>query len=403
MKICPQCLKSVKYLSRNMCINCYYLNRKNGTIKLLQKNISPNTLTYDEEQILIGGILGDSNLSYVPPNKKNTKKTARLRIKRALADINYLQWQFDIFKNFIDKENMSIATRINPRSGGILYNCSFQTRVSCLIYEYYEQWYIDGKDKKGIEKKIKTVPKDINLDYLAIAVWLCDDGCICDNTKNGSLSCTFYTDCFDLNSLNILINKLYNKTGIEFRINKHQDNYILRAGGKKKILSFYEQIKNYIPASMYRKFKHIIPFLADDDPIKIEYLRQKLNSKSTENYYTTVYNIIITKILEIFTHNDKFTINDFIYLYILPELNLSLADKTNFIRNHLNLLVYKKLITTNKDPDKIEKKNEISNYTYTLGDNFKTILINHINNPEQSLPTIVTMNSSPKIIFAKKI
>jgi len=55
----------------------------------------PSTLNETQHQVLIGGLLGDFGLSKSPRSKN-----PRFKVDRQFLDKKYIEWQFNIFKDF---------------------------------------------------------------------------------------------------------------------------------------------------------------------------------------------------------------------------------------------------------------------------------------------------------------
>jgi len=83
----------------------------------------------------------------------------------------------------------------------------FRTKSSSILSEYYDKWYVDGA---------KSIPDDIELTPMVMAVWIADDGCVIKN--NNSLTLKISTECFGELGVNILSNKLSTRYNEKFPI-----------------------------------------------------------------------------------------------------------------------------------------------------------------------------------------
>ncbi len=160
------------------------------------------SLTSTQESILIGSILGDGSL-----RRQGTRINALLEVNHSFKEKEYVDWKWNHFKNLVLSEP---KTRIGkgPR---IAYR--FTTRSLPVFTEYYERFYIGNK---------KTVPKDLVLTPLALAVWFMDDG-----TRIRS-ALYLNTQQFSFEEQIILQNILLRTFGLESHLNRDKQYLRIR-------------------------------------------------------------------------------------------------------------------------------------------------------------------------------
>lgn len=204
------------------------------------------TLSTEQEEVLIGGLLGDSCLF--------TQKSAvnpLLTITRSSKDLQYLEYQFDIFKDFC-KQGITTHTKIINGYDKI-YNLSrFRTRHLVVLRQYKEKWYPDGK---------KIIPRDLKLTPLIVAIWFCDDGCISvkkDKKGNPSnaLKLKLATHGFSKEDVIFLANALSTLLNTNFNVNEYKGKFYIQAY-TEATKKFTEYILGVFPKSMIRKLKHL--------------------------------------------------------------------------------------------------------------------------------------------------
>lgn len=234
--ICQLCGK-FKRLTRGYCATkCYESLMRKGLLNKIPKKISPTTLTKQQEEILIGSLLGDGCLY-------KHCKNAHLVIIRKSTDAEYLKYEFEYFKNFCNQEEIKFSEIFDNRTQKTYYNCKFVTRSCPLLQLYYEKWY----------DKIKIIPDDLVLTPLICAIWFCDDGCILmPNKKCKRLALKLSTHGFSYEDNQKLVNLLTNELKEYFSIRYDEGNYYI-AAADAGARAFIKYIEKYIPKSMNRK------------------------------------------------------------------------------------------------------------------------------------------------------
>lgn len=102
-----------------------------------------------------------------------------------------------------------------------LYRATFRTKSDFVFSRLHEKWYPEGK---------KAVPKDLQLDPLAIAIWYCDDG----SNYLVKRTCKFATYGFDRVDCEFLVD-LLSQHGVACYIDK-QNVILVRASHHDSLL-----------------------------------------------------------------------------------------------------------------------------------------------------------------------
>ena len=184
-------------------------------------------LTFEQEQVLIGGILGDSHL------RKEYKNTSG-EFVHSLKQKEYCSWKRDILKEFCAelKESYQIDKRNNKRYDKII------CRILCnpVFNSYYHLFY---------KNKIKIISRELlyRVEGLGLAVWYMDDGC--KHSRTYSIA----TNCFSKKDLDIIQQFFLEKFNIKTSIHKGNILYIKTSSAS----TFKNLISPYIIDSMLYK------------------------------------------------------------------------------------------------------------------------------------------------------
>lgn len=125
-------------------------------------------LTKEQRSVLIGSILGDGTLRL-----GQRAVNANFKVEHGLAQAEYVRWKYKIFQPWVfTKPKISYRRR----ESGERYSKSlwFRTIRHPILTCFREKFY---KNRK------KVIPSDIvnDLDDLALAVWIMDDGSLNKN------------------------------------------------------------------------------------------------------------------------------------------------------------------------------------------------------------------------------
>lgn len=183
------------------------------------------SLTQFQKSVIIGSLLGDAYLRIIPG-----RKNAFLEFNHSSKQSAYVDWKFDILKNYCRSKPKLRA--YNTRKA-----YRFFTRSNKEFTNYYHQFYIDGK---------KVVPDNLIIDPLSLAVWYIDDGSKCGE-DNVYLNTQQFTISDQTKLQSILL-----EFGIISRLNSDKKYFRIRIQ-KKSIDKFFSLISSYIiPSFRYK-------------------------------------------------------------------------------------------------------------------------------------------------------
>lgn len=211
-----------------------------------RKNLSDFIISEEQNDILIGSMLGDGTLIKVSQNTNSSyheKHTSPQKL--------YCEWKFDMLKPF----SSSITTlKTYPRKieDRIIYSCNDSISINTIRHEIFtkmeKEWYKRDEQGNYIFRlngtRIKVVPRNINLTPRIIAVWFFDDGY---NNQAHRLA-KFSTDGFDFGEVEFLM-KLLNNIGIKdtaIYMNKSRPVLHINAGS---YLPFIKMVEPFVPTS----------------------------------------------------------------------------------------------------------------------------------------------------------
>ena len=173
------------YSEKSGKMSIYRLRKKYGIIKLHKWQRHEVNLSGRQQQIIMGGLLGDASISngIKSGKKKSYNCESCLEFKQGPKQKNYLVWKYQELKPLA-------ASPPKPVSNDQLRFRSFHHPKFSLLRK---EWYPDGK---------KRVPASISsLDALGLAVWFMDDG---QNCCEG-LGLAFSTCAFDRQDHELLL------------------------------------------------------------------------------------------------------------------------------------------------------------------------------------------------------
>lgn len=170
--------------------------------------------TQQQENVLIGSLLGDGHLE----RSKPTHNTS-LKIKRAKTDLDYLKWQFDILKDHCAMKTIHESSVLDSRTNKTYDSVYFRTKRLKELNHFHDKWYLN---------KIKIIPS-LKLNSEIMAIWFADDGHIKKKFNNYEIS--FATNSFSKHEVEYLIKLLTKRYEEKFYLCKQTKN--------KKVRSYY--------------------------------------------------------------------------------------------------------------------------------------------------------------------
>jgi hypothetical protein len=204
---------------------------QNSICKNCRSNQIPSKLSYEQEQILNGLMLGDGCIVYP---RKYGSNYPRLTITRQLEDKEYLFWQYNVFKEFYGTEPKYFKSYHN-KAEKFYEGYSSRTKSGEIFKLIRQAWY-DNNGKKIIPKNLKITP-------LVLLIWFLDDGCIITKSEN-NLIIKFATDGFSYDDVYFLKTHLNDSYQINLNIYKNGNGFILKGStiAAKMIISIIDPI-----------------------------------------------------------------------------------------------------------------------------------------------------------------
>jgi len=244
------------------------------------KNLIDYELSEKQIQIIIGSMLGDGCLTKVESSNRNS----RFHEIHSSSQASWLKWKQDnlrpINSAYTQKETQALKRLDNGKivkdldRGDKYKQCVLRTIVHPIFTELESIWY--KRDKNGdyiykphgkLKKRIKTLPENLQLSPLSMAVWFVDDGSNGQKRK----SCKFSTGGFEYEEVNRLCELLYN-FGFMSYIQKG-GNYPEIVIPKKSYIDFIEMIRSEAKSVC---FPDCIKYKFDTSKYKL-FLNRQLN------------------------------------------------------------------------------------------------------------------------------
>ena len=117
------------------------------------------SLTQTQKSIIIGSILGDGYLRVI-----KGRRNAFLEINNSVKQKEYVDWKYNQLKSIVKSPPKS------RRSNGNRVAYRFYTRQHPELTGLWQRFYKNG---------CKTIPDNLQLNPIILAVWFMDDGSKC--------------------------------------------------------------------------------------------------------------------------------------------------------------------------------------------------------------------------------
>lgn len=201
-----------------------------------------------QKSIVLGSILGDGCL-HIPKHSKN----AILTIKHCEKQRGYLKWKYQMLRPF--SRGIYRTTEPGPAEicGVKSYDSgSFATYTMAHpnLTEFYYKYY---------KNRIKSVHKSIieDLDLVALAVWVADDGTFYTDKKftgvfHGKI-CTNNFTYDDVVILSAALGKFYNDSIKIYPHNKEKTQFVLKMTNSNAVRLMINSIKEILPKCIHYK------------------------------------------------------------------------------------------------------------------------------------------------------
>jgi hypothetical protein len=199
--------------------------------------------TKTQKSVILGSILGDGSLI-----KQKSSKNARLQMGHCTKQLHYLNWKVDLLNPFC-KSKPVLAEKPGDKiiCGKKSYSSGYyiaNTIAHPDMTKYYNKYYFGGN------KRVHVSVID-EIDELALAIWLADDGSFtfrkdCKYSLRGSIAtCSFYRDETEL--LLLALSRFY---GGHAGIGKDGGIYMSGTYHLNKLLDI---VTNILPKSIHYK------------------------------------------------------------------------------------------------------------------------------------------------------
>lgn len=223
--------------------------RKQLDLPLKSKVYKNLTLDFSDEQleILIGSMLGDGNL-----RKIKGKGNSNFNEVHSLEQIEYLQWKYEKLLPFSIWFGSQVLDGRKNLAGKIVkditkktISCRLQTCYHPFLTELEKKWYLRDNNGEYVfknKKRIKIIPKDLNLTPKIIGIWFFDDGS--NNAKNRQ-AC-FNTQSYTFDECEFLKQKLTSGFGINCGVYKNGNGFVIQTKSSS-YLDLIEIVKKHAP------------------------------------------------------------------------------------------------------------------------------------------------------------
>lgn len=208
-------------------------------MRKLSNKKNTKLLTYEQEQLILGSLLGDASLI-------SRRGTYTFQVGHCLEQKEYLKYKCSILNTNI----YSVIKDENSYSGGKeFFTTSYHNKYE--LEKIYNICFLNGRktiNHLWIEK----------LDMLGIAIWFMDDGTSSVIKNKKAISVRFSTLSFKKDEIFLLQNKLL-EFNIETSLHKHTDGEgIIISVNQNFINKFMNMIEPHIVNCMKYKIKRRI-------------------------------------------------------------------------------------------------------------------------------------------------
>jgi hypothetical protein len=200
-----------------------------------------NTLTENQQEILVGLLLGDGHLE-----TRNNGRTYRLKVEHSSKQLDYTEWLFQVFKNLCEQTELYRRVRSDGR-----VSVGFTTQTIRSFCFYGQQFYTDKK---------KRIPPLIHklLTPQTLAIWFMDDGSRKSKKHN---TYNIHTLGYTKTDLERVSDKLLITLGISTTLHAQRSSTWRLYIGAATANKFTQMIKPYVEQfpSMQKKLVNEMP------------------------------------------------------------------------------------------------------------------------------------------------
>jgi hypothetical protein len=210
--------------------------RKLGESLKLKRKKNTILLSYEQEQLILGSLLGDACL-----HKRKNRDAYDFTVGHCLEQKEYLIHKCNVL-------NSNLRSYIKGEE-------SYSRGKEFFVTSYNNKYELERIYKMCFKNGVKTVNEEwmSKLDILGIAYWFMDDGS--SHSHKSTVNVNFSTLSFPKSDLKILQEKL-KEFGLESTICHHRDGYnytiSLRQKSVNKFMNLISPIVNTIPCMQYK-------------------------------------------------------------------------------------------------------------------------------------------------------
>jgi transposase len=202
----------------------------------LQRLNAPDILTKEQEEIIVGNLLGDGWLTRL----KGLNANSSFGVEQKLLKSDYVKYLHKIYGAFSKKYSEGYVT--NKENGKITYYARTNTIHHQIFTDLRHKWY-----ENPFIKSPKTIPDNIELTWRTIAIWACDDGTN-DVERRTFIFCTHG---FSQQDVEVLLYKIKNNFNINGKVYNYKNQPRLHFYGTNAE-EIKNKIKTFIPWSCFR-------------------------------------------------------------------------------------------------------------------------------------------------------
>lgn len=209
----------------------------------------PKELTKEQNDILIGSLLGDGQVQY-------NGSSCRVRFDYSIDQFDYAKWLAEKLKPF--SKNLTTPVVRDKRTNKENKKVRFDTETNPIFNTYCSLFY------DGVQRIIPSNIKDLLSSKVTLVVWFLDDGA----RRTDSNAFRLHTESLSLESRKLLQGALVDNFGIKTSINRHRnkgsnqtldEGFLLHIGSKgghaKKLNELIKPfVASEIPTMLYKFF-----------------------------------------------------------------------------------------------------------------------------------------------------
>lgn len=198
-------------------------------------------LTEEQREIVVGLLLGDGHLE-----TRTNGRTYRLKVEHSEAQLDYVLWLYDVFKNLCVQSEVYRRVRSDGR-----VSVGFTTRTIGSFRFYGQQFYTD--DKKRIPPMIHKL-----LTPQGLAIWFMDDG---SRKSNKHKTYNIHTLGYTKTELEMISEKIENLFGIKVTLHRQRNDSWRLYIGSNSASAFTKLIEPFVQKipSMWKKLVNEMP------------------------------------------------------------------------------------------------------------------------------------------------